>query len=118
MAEVRGWELFFDEVLGFLGNIRSSDANNQDYLEYSLERLEIVISSISAIKNSLSAGLQQQQNDHDVLLYYQRLLNELFESLNGVYNELDGRLDSVISESVSFYSPKWSKRQTKIHYYT
>ena len=100
MAEVWGWELFFDEVLGFLGNIRSSDANNQDYLEYSLERLEIVISSISAIKNSLSAGLQQQQNDHDVL---QRLLNELFESLNGVYNELDERLDSVISVSVSSY---------------
>ena len=44
--------------------------------------------------------------------------NELFESLNGVYNELDGRLDSVISESVSSYRVPTVQMVKEADYYS
>lgn len=68
----------------------------------------MIYSSIAGIKDVVSRTRNSSQLDHEreATIYYENLLDELLNTLSGVYSYLDGYLDRMrASDSTSYASP-------------
>lgn len=91
---VWGWQRFFEQVMDFLRNIESS----QEQLEHCMKRLQLVFSGVHRIRDILSNGSSNTDEEgRAALQYYESMLDELLECLREVYGNIESQFDQVVS---------------------
>lgn len=87
--ELWGWESFFEQVGAFVRDSGRQLGNcNEQYAEYVVERLEMLISRITTLKNHIEDQLATvAQQNREVVTWYQSQLEELLECLRALSGE-------------------------------
>ena len=103
--DLRGWKSFFDEVASFIEGIeRQYGVANENFTEYVVDRLELIIRSCTVISDRFAAVTVESlsEDDRSVVLEYQSSVRELTTELRDMLNrwrEYGSVLDSTIMSS-------------------
>ena len=90
-----GWETFFTELATFLRLLeREEGVANLQFSQYALERLQVAIVGSSNVRNVLAAVEDDQS---EVVLYYQSAMTELVECLQFLSVRWENYHDSLLS---------------------
>jgi len=105
-SELWGWEAFFEEIASFLRESgRQFGSCSENYANYSIERLEVCIITVTRLKEHLENGITRVQSEyHEVVTRYKNSMEALVVYLRSLSEEWDRYIASMerMSESLRY----------------
>lgn len=95
-----GWETYFEELYDFIASLdgdRMSFANER-FTDYVIDRLRICVNTLSRLIDHLqsnSNSIELDEDDVEVVEYYQLLLNQLLDAIRRILSDWQKHFDHL-----------------------